>query len=258
MLEAREKLDQVMAANRSCNRHPLWQHLHFAQTILRRAREINARPYPTSRSPHISIREYPDWVSAKWESLSQLVDQVTEFTKDREGFGRLSQLSEMQTEHDVEVIARPFVTYYQRAFEWMRTVFATPVDFACLRGRNELAQWGNTITGGIESFAKQVEKESEDIADLAPDLRYLGRITLNLEWPSDADNLATLRWIREVLSNFGAKSSRSAGYLYLLVNPSMEGLVKIGKTQRDPKARAKELGSGIPTPFLLVFDLGGR
>ena len=37
----------------------------------------------------------------------------------------------------------------------------------------------------------------------------------------------------------------------------MDGLVKIGKTQRDPKARAKELGSvtGIPTPFLLVFDL---
>lgn len=34
-------------------------------------------------------------------------------------------------------------------------------------------------------------------------------------------------------------------------------MVKIGKTRRNPKDRAKELGSetGIPTPFILVFDL---
>jgi hypothetical protein len=256
-IRIKEKLDQVIAANRSCHRHPVWQHLHFAHTILRRATEIKARPYPPSVSHHISIREYPNWVSNQWQSLSQLVDQVTAFTKDRAGFGRLSELSQMQSEHDVEVVARPFLTYYQRAFEWNRTVLATPVDVACLRGRDELAQWGKAITVGLESFANQVKKESEDIADLAPDRRYLGRITLNLAWPSDADNLATLRWIREVLSNLGSNSSPSAGYLYLLVNPSMDGLVKIGKTQRDPKARAKELGSvtGIPTPFLLVFDL---
>ncbi|MEK6286980.1 MAG: GIY-YIG nuclease family protein [Acidobacteriota bacterium] len=46
------------------------------------------------------------------------------------------------------------------------------------------------------------------------------------------------------------------GFIYLLMNPSMEGLVKIGKTTRDPKERAKELSAttGIPTPFVLVFD----
>lgn len=47
------------------------------------------------------------------------------------------------------------------------------------------------------------------------------------------------------------------GYLYLLVNPSMEGIVKIGRTTRNPAVRAEELGAvtGVPTPFLLVFDL---
>lgn len=47
-----------------------------------------------------------------------------------------------------------------------------------------------------------------------------------------------------------------AGYVYVLINPSMEGLVKIGKTTQDPKERAKELSAttGVPTPFIVVFD----
>jgi cold shock CspA family protein len=46
------------------------------------------------------------------------------------------------------------------------------------------------------------------------------------------------------------------GFVYLLINPSMQGLVKIGKTKRDPNSRAKELSAvtGVPTPFILVFD----
>jgi hypothetical protein len=46
------------------------------------------------------------------------------------------------------------------------------------------------------------------------------------------------------------------GYLYVLVNPSMEGLVKVGRTARDPKDRVNELSSatGVPTSFLLVYQ----
>lgn len=47
-----------------------------------------------------------------------------------------------------------------------------------------------------------------------------------------------------------------SGFIYVLINPAMEGLEKVGKTTRDPKERAKELSAatGIPTPFVLVFD----
>jgi T5orf172 domain len=49
---------------------------------------------------------------------------------------------------------------------------------------------------------------------------------------------------------------KDPGYVYLLINLTLEGLVKIGKTNRDPSARVKELSAstGVPTPFVLAFD----
>lgn len=46
------------------------------------------------------------------------------------------------------------------------------------------------------------------------------------------------------------------GYVYAMINPSMEGLVKVGKTSKDSKGRVSELSgaTGVPTPFLLAFD----
>lgn len=42
----------------------------------------------------------------------------------------------------------------------------------------------------------------------------------------------------------------SKGYVYVLTNPSMPGMVKIGKTTRDVEQRANELfQTGVPTPF---------
>jgi hypothetical protein len=48
----------------------------------------------------------------------------------------------------------------------------------------------------------------------------------------------------------------NGGHIYVLINPSIEGLVKIGKTTGDSKERAKELSgaTGVPTPFIVAFD----
>ena len=47
------------------------------------------------------------------------------------------------------------------------------------------------------------------------------------------------------------------GYVYILVNDSMPGLIKIGRTARDSLTRAKDLSNstGIPTPFKVAFEL---
>lgn len=45
------------------------------------------------------------------------------------------------------------------------------------------------------------------------------------------------------------------GWVYVIVNPAMPGLVKIGYSMKDPDLRAVELGhTGVPHPYTVVFD----
>jgi hypothetical protein len=46
------------------------------------------------------------------------------------------------------------------------------------------------------------------------------------------------------------------GYIYVLVNSSMPGLLKVGKTSREPSERVAELSSatGVATPFIVAFE----
>ncbi len=46
------------------------------------------------------------------------------------------------------------------------------------------------------------------------------------------------------------------GWVYVLVNPTFPGLVKVGRTTRLPSTRVAELSqaTGVPTPFILVFE----
>lgn len=47
----------------------------------------------------------------------------------------------------------------------------------------------------------------------------------------------------------------SAGFVYILINPAMRGLVKIGLTERTSPTRAKELQTtGVPDEFVVVYD----
>jgi T5orf172 domain/Sel1 repeat len=46
------------------------------------------------------------------------------------------------------------------------------------------------------------------------------------------------------------------GFLYVLANSAMPGLVKVGKTNRSPSERAGELSgvTGVPTPFIVIYE----
>lgn len=46
------------------------------------------------------------------------------------------------------------------------------------------------------------------------------------------------------------------GWVYIIVNKSMPGLVKVGYTDRSPAKRASELGgTGMPTPYSVAFSV---
>lgn len=48
----------------------------------------------------------------------------------------------------------------------------------------------------------------------------------------------------------------SAGYIYALINSSMPGLVKVGRTSKEPSERAKELSTatGVATAFIVAYQ----
>lgn len=47
-----------------------------------------------------------------------------------------------------------------------------------------------------------------------------------------------------------------AQYIYILINPSLAGLLKIGRTNRSPEQRAIELSNStnMPTPFIVAYE----
>ena len=64
-------------------------------------------------------------------------------------------------------------------------------------------------------------------------------------------NVKTLNDCMEI--EFDEKARLKEGWIYVLSNPSMPGIVKIGMTTISPELRCKELSSstGVPTPFVL-------
>jgi len=48
----------------------------------------------------------------------------------------------------------------------------------------------------------------------------------------------------------------ASGYVYILINTSLDGMIKVGRTTRDPQERARELSraTGIPTPFRVAYE----
>jgi hypothetical protein len=86
-----------------------------------------------------------------------------------------------------------------------------------------------------------------------------------LDWSMDAAiaqgvemvDAANVRTTCEILDidRLGHDAKNAGGYVYALLNAAMPGLVKIGKTEREPEDRAKELSgaTGIPTPFVVAY-----
>ena len=53
------------------------------------------------------------------------------------------------------------------------------------------------------------------------------------------------------------QANNPSGYIYMLINPAMQGHLKIGMTNRTPQERADELSSttGIPSRFLVAYSV---
>lgn len=119
--------------------------------------------------------------------------------------------------------------------------FVTEVTVRPVRGKD---CWSHSYRVGpaVYSLLSQTEVAEFKIGDL-----------LRFEWISRRGRYHTYRNIvgKPTLLRATEELERVSGYVYVLSNRSMKGLVKIGMTTRTPEERAAELSSvsGVPHPF---------
>lgn len=66
--------------------------------------------------------------------------------------------------------------------------------------------------------------------------------------------IITYRWLGRLANSLFPMKE---GYVYILSNPSMTNLIKIGQTRRSPEERARELSrnTSIPVDFIVEFEM---
>ncbi len=77
--------------------------------------------------------------------------------------------------------------------------------------------------------------------------------------PNPNDGGKTIVWNqrkRLIRERFGTNKNDQRNCVYILTNPSMPGLIKIGKTEKTAHERAEELyTTGVPEPFSIAYSI---
>lgn len=126
----------------------------------------------------------------------------------------------------------------------------------------------------IYEFASAIDKEDfiieiyvEEFVSQAQEFESICALKLVLEGVIDDYEMNTENVLYKINSLIDGETeyelyqdtqvidSQNSGYIYLMMNPSMNGIVKIGLTKRTPEERLNELSkaTGVPTPFILVY-----
>lgn len=150
-------------------------------------------------------------------------------------------------------------------------IYRTGLENLCLhanRALSDLAQRYTAFFTALPEFILESRKrlQSGEISELTfqfdpqPDTASLTQSVerLNLLIGAVTQAMEEQRAAKDEISMSGDSDAAavSAGMVYAMVNPSMPGLVKVGKTRRSGEVRAAELhGTGVPTPFIVVYEL---
>lgn len=241
-----------------------WEYFFFAQTFADEVEAVRLRQLSAETAardlPQPVVRDAVfEWVLGKMDDLRQVVDELDAlFDNDRleAAFAPVGQPADPEA---ILVLSQEMAAQYGEMLTWAETVRATPVERRCTELREELAGFADPAIAAVERYGPFLQQQLRVRISGPDDEAQDVSLALELEAPETDRLLEACRQVAEDTSgetSMVGKSLTKAGYLYLLVNPSMEGLVKIGRTARSPKKRARELSeaTGVPTPFILVFD----
>ncbi|QFG00429.1 hypothetical protein PB01_17370 [Psychrobacillus glaciei] len=125
---------------------------------------------------------------------------------------------------------------------------------------NEIASASNQENYIINLYVREFTWQARDFESIYALKMVLESVIEDYEMNTE-DVLYKIIELMPHEDDFGASNviyelnNESAGYIYLMMNPSMNGIIKIGLTRRTPEERLEELSkaTGVPTPFILVF-----
>lgn len=125
-----------------------------------------------------------------------------------------------------------------------------------------IAAYNNSMRDFAERYVTHVEGIPAYLQNVLNSARvgegcYSFTMTFNMDVDLSSVSLALehMQALAEERANAISQGPR-AGKIYAMLNPSMPGLVKIGKTTRLSESRAHELSTtGVPTPFIVIYEV---
>lgn len=196
--------------------------LAFHQRQVKEIEDILRMPHILEKRPEVS------------ETLETLMDAADRFQEVGKVARQMAGASLSMIECDPEVsLADP-------GFEHVVTVFKLVL--------REQAEHFVAYVESIPSELKRILSEARQ-GQANVSLRYVAKV--NTERITEA--IETMHVLRgEDQPHAGPR----AGKVYALINPSMPGLIKVGKTSRQSELRADELNTtGVPTPFIVLYEV---
>jgi hypothetical protein len=237
----------------------LWEQRLFAQVL---CDEIECSK-PLLLSPtlgtrvSVSLNEMGRWLLARIEAFSRIVADLTMAVNAKHDnvFGSPSVPGDVG---NIVAFSRRIAALYRQAIEWMHSVRNADVDPRFRRVTYEASFLADSFLTTLETFGPDLLRQLEVAAQLPPETNITINATITVPAPNLSRCMAALQEAtKSVLEGTApAPPMGEPGYIYILVNPSMGNLVKIGKTTRAPRTRIAELSSatGVPMPFTLAFD----
>jgi hypothetical protein len=254
----------------------------FAQVLIDEVSASKSLLYtpPVGTLCEVQSPETMEWAAGRLESLTQIfVDVGAWASSDFLGFFgcgngdrplaarvdvNFPQHASLKNVPTIVAISRRLCALYRQAIEWSHSVRNANVHPLFRAATYELSFYADSILRNTEGLGPAIlmlmglqrDRAQADVLAQTAEAIHLAPSAPAFDQFVRALKTAYERLQCGAASDDASPAPGKAGYLYILTNPSLSNMVKIGKTTRNPRDRINELSAatGIPTPFVLAFD----
>ncbi len=235
---------------------------------------------PVGTRPKVELAGTEEWVNGRIKSLLRIsTDYLTLLSSEFLGFfrpnegpagpeDRISIPADAPSESIPKIVgmSRRLAAVYRQGIEWSHSVGNADVHPVFREATYEFSFDADSILRSIEGLGPaMLTLMNRHRGSVDPGTVVQARERLehcfspkipNLDRLQKALTSACARLQCGNARTDGLPAPGKSGYLYILTNPSLGNMVKIGRTTRNPRDRIDELSAttAIPTPFVLAFD----